>query len=45
MNACDSPGSQQALVFAVSSYILSTFPIVPEATKQAALEAYKTFTL
>jgi hypothetical protein len=26
-------------------HILSTFPIVPEATKQAALEAYKTFTL
>uniref|UniRef100_A0ACD5H2U0 Helix-turn-helix domain-containing protein n=1 Tax=Desertifilum tharense IPPAS B-1220 TaxID=1781255 RepID=A0ACD5H2U0_9CYAN len=25
-------------------HILSTFPIVPEATKQAALEAYKTFT-
>jgi hypothetical protein len=25
-------------------HILNTFPIVPEATKQAALEAYKTFT-
>ena len=25
-------------------HILSTFPIVPEATKQAALEAYRTFT-
>lgn len=25
-------------------HILSTFPIVPEETKQAALEAYKTFT-
>ena len=25
------------------AYILTTFPIVPEAVKQAALEAYRTF--